>query len=295
MSPIDGSVLIDALCQIYSDPHIKLHGAASVTLLRMIQTSMSFSSTKETALNIPLFYYVAGELKNLCARPNYVERLGGISGIEILVENLPKNFLFGNYSTLLNACLSVLQYGDDDISLMSQETAINVYRKILDLTISSSPNKEIRRKTLLYLIEFTVKNWKCSSNWVADMLTEILWTLRVQKDIKRSELFSGNQVDELLKWHFEEFPISSLEFKLSQLVGFDYISQLFIYYYRKSLTPSFVVLINRSFSQTQEQNISLCFFSLTFIRMKSFLLLRIMKKFLFIPLREPILCIPPYC
>lgn len=215
---LDGIVLVEAICQIFSDRFVKLHSVACVVLLRMIQTAMSFDSDSSNALNIPLFHLMANELAKLCSQLIYISRIGGISGLEVLVENLPLNFIFAKFDTIFDACLNILQFGDDDISKISQETAVNVYKILLDKTMNQSVDSQLRRDTIFYLSNLVKNNLKTGSIWVAEMVADILFVLKIQSNISRSDLFSYQEVNSFLNWHHEEFAIGSFESKVVQLV-----------------------------------------------------------------------------
>uniref|UniRef100_A0A914QYB7 Uncharacterized protein n=1 Tax=Panagrolaimus davidi TaxID=227884 RepID=A0A914QYB7_9BILA len=211
---MDAFVLIDAIIAILCEPHSRFHACAIYTLLRMIQTSRSFASTSEEAQNIPLFHFLVQEISQLCTHPEPCHRLGGIYLLEIIIENFPTNFLFASFETLITAALDVLHFGDDDISQTSQESAMEVGKKLID-KVFEQKSEDLYK----YLAALVLKHSKSCSFWTNKLLCEILIYLQAQTSVSPLELFSASDVQEFYKQHEIEFMNSKMEFRYLQLVS----------------------------------------------------------------------------
>uniref|UniRef100_A0A914Q788 Uncharacterized protein n=1 Tax=Panagrolaimus davidi TaxID=227884 RepID=A0A914Q788_9BILA len=209
---MDAFVLIDAIIAILCEPHSRFHACAIYTLLRMVQTSRSFASTSEEALNIPLFHFLVQEISQLCTHPEPCHRLGGIYLLEIIIENFPTNFLFAAFETLITAALDALHFGDDDISQTSQESSMEVGKKLID-KVFEQKSEDLYK----YLAAVVLKHSKSCSFWTNKLLCEILIYLQAQTIVSPLELFSASDVQEFYKQHEIEFMNSKMEFCYVQL------------------------------------------------------------------------------
>uniref|UniRef100_A0A7E4VJ21 Ufd2P_core domain-containing protein n=1 Tax=Panagrellus redivivus TaxID=6233 RepID=A0A7E4VJ21_PANRE len=141
---MDAFIVVDVVSAIIQDAvSPRFLACALNTVMRMMQTALSFAPNKDVALNVPLFHHLLAEVCQLCTRTELHTRNSAILVLQHMIEEMPLAFLHAGFGRMFEAVLDVLHFGDDDYSQGCVKAAMSAGETLLDRVLSANEPEEV--------------------------------------------------------------------------------------------------------------------------------------------------------
>ncbi|KAI6180608.1 FAT domain-containing protein [Aphelenchoides besseyi] len=191
---MDGSLLIDVICQSLSDS-CKEFSQAGIVALRYINvvTRYVFNTNDwQIAYKLSFFGRLLRSISNLCYRRDWYAKLGGCTALRFFMEDFPSEFVIDNVQIFINAFFTTIASLADEVSSGALDGASKGLDQLLDVCFNcedSTKRDRIVEKVIVPLVVQNLSNAETQTRNEANRLLQktIELSERTEKELMTTE------------------------------------------------------------------------------------------------------------